>query len=184
MLGQQRLQSRGHFGPNQPESELSKGNMKTQSMEFRKISSVVGAAPLVLCGVIALTAGCSSTPESHVVSAPPPPPPGQVAMVTVPTTTTAVPVTTTTTAVPVTNAAVNTYVVTQAPPAVQLEAVSVRPSASHVWVAGYWTWRNSSSRYDWVGGHWEVPPHPSSTWVAPRCEARDGAYVYYEGYWN
>lgn len=76
----------------------------------------------------------------------------------------------------------NTVIVTQAPPALQTEVVLARPSPDHMWVPGYWTWRDG--RYEWMAGHWEVPPHSNSTWIAPHYEPENGGYRYYEGYWN
>ncbi len=80
------------------------------------------------------------------------------------------------------NPAVNTIIVTQAPPALQQEVVLARPSADHVWIAGYWTWRDN--RYEWMAGHWELPPSSSATWVSPRWEQEGNAYRFYEGHWN
>ena len=138
-------------------------------------------APAFLCGAMALIAGCATEPDSHVVSAPPPPPPTvpATAVATVPVQTT-----TTTVAVPVTTAspAPGTVIVTQVPPTPQVEAVTARPSADHVWIPGYWSWRNN--RYEWVGGHWEIPPYSGQTWIAPRWEQEKGAYRFYEGYWK
>ena len=85
---------------------------------------------------------------------------------------------TTSTATPV----VNTLVVTQAPPALQQEVVLAQPSPRHVWLAGYWTWRDA--RYEWMAGHWELPPSSNSVWVAPRWEHEGNAYRFTEGYWN
>lgn len=86
----------------------------------------------------------------------------------------------------VTNAAVtpavSTIVVTQAPPALQQEIVLAQPTPQHVWLAGYWTWRDS--RYEWMAGRWELPPSSGSVWVAPRWEQQGNAYKFYEGYWN
>jgi hypothetical protein len=90
--------------------------------------------------------------------------------------------TTTTVATPV-NTPNGTVIITQqAPPATVPEAVSARPSSEHVWVPGYWTWRNS--RYEWMAGHWEVPPRSDAKWVPPRWEPERGAYRFYEGYWD
>lgn len=77
---------------------------------------------------------------------------------------------------------VNSYIVVQAPPAPQPEAVPARPSSQHAWIAGYWTWQNN--RYAWMAGHWEVPPHATAAWVNPRWVPESGAYRFYEGYWN
>jgi hypothetical protein len=60
--------------------------------------------------------------------------------------------------------------------------VLAQPSSAHTWVPGYWTWR--ANQYQWVAGHWEVPPYASAKWVAPRWQAESGAVRFYEGYWN
>jgi hypothetical protein len=88
--------------------------------------------------------------------------------------------TTTTTSNP--NPAVNTIVVTSAPPALQQEVVLARPSADYVWVPGYWTWREG--RYQWMAGHWELPPYKGSSWIPPRTEQDGNAFRFYEGHWN
>ncbi len=135
------------------------------------------------CGALGLLVGCVTEPDSHVVSAPPPPAPTSAVMVTTTTATPAVVVAnpayvTTSTATP----AVSTIIVTQAPPAMQQEVVLAQPSSQHVWVAGYWTWRNE--RYEWMAGHWELPPNSGSVWVTPRWEREGNAYKFYEGYWK
>lgn len=81
-----------------------------------------------------------------------------------------------------TNATPNSYVVMQAPPAPQPEAVPPRPSNDYVWIAGYWTWQNS--RYAWMAGHWELPPSSTSVWVNPRWEPEGNAFRFFEGHWN
>jgi hypothetical protein len=72
--------------------------------------------------------------------------------------------------------------VAQAPPAAQPEVVVARPGPDYLWVPGYWTWRDS--RYEWMAGHWEVPPHSGAVWVPPHWEPESGGYRFYEGYWN
>lgn len=127
---------------------------------------------MVLSGVAALFTGCGSYPESHVVSAPPPAntvvvqsPPAQVVVAAG-------------SAIPA-----GTIIVTQAPPVQQPEVAQARPSSDHVWVPGFWTWRNN--RYEWMAGHWEIPPRTNAVWVSPRWERLpDGAYRFYEGFWD
>jgi hypothetical protein len=75
-----------------------------------------------------------------------------------------------------------TTIVTEAPPALQQEVVLAQPSPSDVWIAGYWSWRNS--RYEWIAGHWELPPNSSSVWVAPTWQQQGNGYKFTEGYWN
>jgi hypothetical protein len=123
-----------------------------------------GPAVLV-AGGLALLGGCSSDPESHVVSAPPP----QVVVVQQPQMATPQ----------------GTIVVTQAPPAApqMVYAQPARPTSDHVWVEGHWTIRDG--RYAWVEARWEMPPRSDARWIAPRWErSSNGSYIFYEGYWN
>jgi hypothetical protein len=147
---------------------------------------------LALCGALGfLLAGCSSEPDSHLVSAPPPAAPMRAETTTTVMTTPAAvntPVIVANPGYPAyvansnTTPVVSTTVVTQAPPAMQTDAVVSQPNPQDVWLAGYWSWRNE--QYEWVAGHWEMPPGPSSVWVAPRWEQEGNAYRFHEGYWN
>ena len=73
-------------------------------------------------------------------------------------------------------------VVNAAPPAVRVEVTPARPSATHVWVSGFWTWGGGA--YVWTPGVWMLPPEPACVWVAPRYEERSGVHVYISGYWR
>lgn len=143
---------------------------------------------LTLCGAVGLFAGCASEPSSHVVSAPPPPPPTTPAatVYSAPATTQAtVPVAVQTpSGVATVQAPVgaSSVIVMQAPPAAQQEVPTVRPSASHVWVPGYWTWRNN--QYQWMAGRWDVPPRTSGVWIPPRWQQEGTSWRFYEGYWD
>ena len=154
--------------------------MKTTSSP-NPASTRLPAGLFVLAGLSTLIAGCASDDNSHVVSAPPPAAPtatAPVATVTTPATTT-----TTAPAYATTTNPSNTVVVTQAPPAPQAENVPERPSDRHVWIAGYWAWRDD--RYEWISGHWTIPPKEGSTWVPPRWEQEsDGRYRFYDGHWE
>lgn len=162
-----------------------------RAFDFKK-SSVARLA--LFAGAIGLFAGCASEPYSHVVSAPPPPPPAATAPVVYTTPAqpaqTTVPVVAQTPNGPVTvgSATVpspvgaSSVVVMQAPPAAQQEVPSVRPSADHVWVAGYWSWKNN--QYQWMAGHWEVPPTRGAVWVPPRWQPEGTSWRFYEGYWD
>ena len=57
-----------------------------------------------------------------------------------------------------------------------------RPSPRHVWIAGYWAWREG--RHAWIGGHWELPPRERAVWEQPRWESRNGGFVFIEGRWR
>ncbi len=135
---------------------------------------------VAVCGAIGFLAGCASEPASVVVSAPPPPPPGATAPVVY-----SAPVATqqgATVATVPSPVGASSIVVMQAPPAAQQEIPTPRPSAEHVWVAGYWTWRNN--QYQWMTGHWEVPPRTGGVWVPPRWQPEGTSWRFYEGYWD
>lgn len=76
----------------------------------------------------------------------------------------------------------SSVVVMQAPPAAQQEVPTARPSASHVWVPGYWTWRNN--QYQWMAGRWDVPPRTGGVWIPPRWQQEGTSWRFYEGYWD
>lgn len=132
---------------------------------------------LACCGTLGLFAGCVSAETSHVVSAPPPRAPTSSVTTTTTTETPAGP-SRRSNASPI----VSTTVVTQAPPALQEDTRIARPSRQHVWLAGYWSWRDD--RYVWMAGHWDLPPTSRSVWTAPRWEQEGSDYRFYEGFWN
>lgn len=137
-------------------------------------------ALLTAGAVMGLLAGCASEPASVVVSAPPPPPPAAAATIyTAPAPAPAPAATVATVPTPV---GASSIVVMQAPPAAQQEVPSSRPSADHVWVAGYWTW--SSNQYVWMPGRWVVPPRAGAVWVPPRWQPEGTSWRFYEGYWE
>lgn len=77
---------------------------------------------------------------------------------------------------------VQQIVITTPPPPPQHEVIYERPSATHVWVSGYWAWRGG--RHVWTPGHWTLAPRSNAVWVAPRWEQRGGSYVFIDGYWR
>jgi hypothetical protein len=137
----------------------------------------IGSA-LLVAGGLALLAGCASEPPSTVVSAPPPAAP-TTAVAT--TGSASAPVAVAYPAAPGT-APGQTIVVTQAPPTAVQEPVTERPSDRHVWIPGYYTYRDN--RYVWITGRWELPPRADATWVAPRWERESNGYRFYEGLWE
>ncbi len=133
---------------------------------------------ITLSGLTGFLGACASGPDSVLVSTPPPPAPTAEPAVqgVAPQPRQGV----ATTTVP---AGTNQIIVVQAPPAAQPpEAVPARPTPQHVWVAGYYIWQNN--RYEWMAGHWEIPPRANATWVNPRWVTEGGNYRFYEGYWN
>lgn len=73
-------------------------------------------------------------------------------------------------------------VVQQAPPPMIVERQPPRPSASYVWIDGYWNW--DGQRYVWEPGHYVVPPQPNVVWIAPRYDREPHGYRYAPGQWG
>lgn len=171
--------------------------MKTKFLSFLSRSAshrvVRHLTPVIAIGLLA---GCATAPESHMVSEPPPPAPTRSVTTTTTTTspdtvpgaavgypTTAVVGYPANTVVTTGTPVAGTVIVTQqAPPALQTEVVLAQPEPRDVWIAGYWTWNDS--RYQWMAGHWELPPNARAVWVAPTWQPMGHGYRYTEGYWN
>ena len=68
------------------------------------------------------------------------------------------------------------------PPPVMVERQSIRPSARHVWIAGYYRWNGNA--YIWVPGGWGLPPRANAVWVAARWRHRLEGYTFVEGRWR
>jgi hypothetical protein len=73
-----------------------------------------------------------------------------------------------------------TEVITTAPPAPQVETVTVAPHPDWVWQPGFWEWKNG--RYVWKTGHW-VEPRPGFHWE-PHVWVKEGeGWRLREGEW-
>ena len=68
------------------------------------------------------------------------------------------------------------------PPPPQAELVTAQPSPSALWIYGYYDF--DGYRYNWVPGHWEIPPPDARVFVRPHWHYRGGSYVYVRGYWR
>ena len=73
-------------------------------------------------------------------------------------------------------------VVTEAPPAPQQEVVGTAPTTSHVWIPGYWMYKNN--RYVWVPGHYEVRPRLNAVWVPGQWNHTSRGWVWTPGHWQ
>jgi len=78
----------------------------------------------------------------------------------------------------------NLRFVAQPPPPPRREVIveRERPSSAHVWINGYWVWREN--RHVWIAGRWQRPPHAHAVWVEPRWEHRPEGHLFIEGYWR
>jgi hypothetical protein len=74
----------------------------------------------------------------------------------------------------------NAEIVVAAPPPPQVEAVSVAPSANHVWIRGHWAWRGA---WVWEPGYWELV-RPGHVWVEGHWMRHRHGWVWVGGRWN
>jgi WXXGXW repeat (2 copies) len=72
-------------------------------------------------------------------------------------------------------------VVSQPPPAPQVEVVPVAPGPDYAWTPGYWTWNGG---WVWVGGAWALRPRHYAVWVGPHWVRHGHGYVWVGGYWR
>lgn len=150
--------------------------MKKNKMAHGSRKSFPTSEIILACSVLGFLGGCATQPESHVLSSPPP---------VEPTSSVASTTTTTTNITTSDTTGQKTIIVTQAQPPPKQNVIIARPdqpTAAHVWIDGYWTWRNS--RYEWMPGHWELPESSGATWVPPHTEKEGTGYRFYEGYWK
>ena len=68
------------------------------------------------------------------------------------------------------------------PPPPPYDLQTAQPTTSAIWVVGFYDW--DGYRYNWVPGHWEVPPPNAVVFVRPHWRYRGGTYVYIRGYWR
>jgi hypothetical protein len=73
-------------------------------------------------------------------------------------------------------------VVRVAPPAPRIEVRPVAPTPHHVWVSGYWGYRDRVG-YEWHGGRWESP-HPGYAWEPAHWSERGGYWHFVGGHWR
>jgi hypothetical protein len=68
------------------------------------------------------------------------------------------------------------------PPPPPAELQTAQPTPSAVWIYGFYDF--DGYRYNWVPGHWEIPPPNCVAFVRPHWRYRGGTYVYVRGYWR
>ncbi|MBK8964346.1 MAG: YXWGXW repeat-containing protein [Candidatus Competibacteraceae bacterium] len=64
----------------------------------------------------------------------------------------------------------------------QTEVITVAPSSRHVWVPGYWTWRDDD--WVWRSGYWESRPYPDALWVPGQWVATANGWRWQDGRWR
>ena len=73
-------------------------------------------------------------------------------------------------------------IVHRTPPPPQTEVITVAPSPRHVWVPGYWTWRDDD--WVWQSGYWESRPSPEARWVPGQWIATSNGWRWQDGEWR
>jgi hypothetical protein len=68
------------------------------------------------------------------------------------------------------------------PPAPKAETPPPSPAPGSVWLAGFWRWTDAKSDYEWIPGHWEIPPGEGYEWVADPPNPLSGISV--SGHWQ
>jgi hypothetical protein len=80
------------------------------------------------------------------------------------------------------------YVVAQPPPlpaSTPRHLKPVRPAREAVWIDGYWAYTGDPrSPYEWMAGHWEIPPPGARAWVPSGWQRTGNTYVYIRGRWQ
>src|SRR5687767_4444712 len=80
------------------------------------------------------------------------------------------------------------YVVAQPPPLPTTtpgHLKPVRPAREAVWIDGYWAYTGDPrSPYEWMVGHWEIPPPGARAWIPSGWQRTDNTYVYVRGRWR
>jgi hypothetical protein len=65
------------------------------------------------------------------------------------------------------------------------EAIPPRPAREAVWIEGHYAYTgNTASPYEWVAGHWEIPPPGANHWVPGSWQRSGDGYVYVRGHWQ
>jgi hypothetical protein len=68
-----------------------------------------------------------------------------------------------------------------APPPPQIEVIPAAPSPNHLWIAGYWGWRDG--RHFWYPGRYELR-RPGLSWQAPAWGRYGRYWRYSPGRWR
>jgi len=63
-----------------------------------------------------------------------------------------------------------------------IKARPPRPSNTHVWISGEWTW--GSGRYNYRDGYWDRPRYNNDRWIEGRWKNTRRGWVWVPGHWR
>lgn len=69
------------------------------------------------------------------------------------------------------------------PPPSPRELVPIRPTPDAVWIPGHHVY-TGAGHYEWVPGHWEVPPTQAAQFERPHWVRQASGFVYVPGGWR
>jgi hypothetical protein len=77
----------------------------------------------------------------------------------------------------------HTVVMTQAPPASQVEFESPVPVPVQVWIKGDWNFTHG--KWIWMQGHWESRPHAGAIWISGHWDKdlESNEWIWTQGHW-
>jgi hypothetical protein len=80
------------------------------------------------------------------------------------------------------------YMVEQPPPMPESKPsyrTPTRPAREAIWIEGYWAYTgNPNAPYEWMSGHWEIPPPGARSWVPSGWQRAGKNYVFVRGGWR
>jgi hypothetical protein len=65
----------------------------------------------------------------------------------------------------------------KAPPPRKQESPGTRPHPDAVWLAGFWRWSQKRTDYEWIAGHWELPPGEGYVWIPDPPDPQAGVSI-------
>ncbi|MBK9259134.1 MAG: YXWGXW repeat-containing protein [Polyangiaceae bacterium] len=68
------------------------------------------------------------------------------------------------------------------PPAPKAETPPPSPAPGSVWLGGFWRFSDAKNDYEWIAGHWEIPPGEGYVWVADPPNPALGVPI--SGHWE
>jgi len=70
-----------------------------------------------------------------------------------------------------------------APPPARVEVIPPSPGPQMVWESGHWSFNGAT--WDWIPGHYEAAPQPTTQWIPGHwTQQPGGSWIWIAGYWT